>query len=58
MSVVDLGPVQAVIDRRFRVTVSVTIVWRLPKRPGWSWQAPTRRALERDEQAVDLSERR
>ncbi|GAA1328340.1 hypothetical protein GCM10009647_066510 [Streptomyces sanglieri] len=29
--------VQAVIDRRFRVTVSVTIVWRLPKRPGWSW---------------------
>ncbi|MFD0622134.1 hypothetical protein ACFQ2K_04230 [Streptomyces sanglieri] len=19
------------------MTVSVTIVWRLPKRPGWSW---------------------
>ncbi|WP_405669435.1 MULTISPECIES: winged helix-turn-helix domain-containing protein [unclassified Streptomyces] len=29
-------------------------VWRLLKRHGWSWQAPARRALERDEHAVEL----
>ncbi|MFF7535346.1 winged helix-turn-helix domain-containing protein, partial [Streptomyces bobili] len=26
-------------------------MWRLLKRHGWSWQAPARRALERDEHA-------
>ncbi|MFE9139576.1 winged helix-turn-helix domain-containing protein [Streptomyces sp. NPDC007355] len=30
------------------------MVWRLLKRHGWPWQAPVRRALERDEQAVEL----
>lgn len=29
-------------------------MWRLLKRHGWSWQAPARRALERDEHAVEL----
>ncbi|MFD3536993.1 winged helix-turn-helix domain-containing protein [Streptomyces sp. NPDC058661] len=29
-------------------------VWRRLKRHGWSWQAPARRALERDEHAVEL----
>ncbi|WP_406368132.1 winged helix-turn-helix domain-containing protein [Streptomyces sp. NBC_01546] len=33
---------------------SVTTVWRLLRRHGWSWQAPARRALERDEHAVEL----
>ncbi|MFE1050163.1 winged helix-turn-helix domain-containing protein [Streptomyces olivaceus] len=28
-------------------------MWRLSKRHGWSWQAPARRALERDEHAVE-----
>ncbi|WP_411142198.1 winged helix-turn-helix domain-containing protein [Streptomyces sp. x-80] len=46
--------VQAVIARRLRVSVSVATVWRLLKRRGWSWQAPARRALERDEHAVEL----
>ncbi|MFJ2900657.1 winged helix-turn-helix domain-containing protein [Streptomyces sp. NPDC087218] len=29
-------------------------MWRLLERHGWSWQAPARRALERDEHAVEL----
>ncbi|MFE6848705.1 winged helix-turn-helix domain-containing protein [Streptomyces sp. NPDC057686] len=28
-------------------------MWRLLKRHGWSWQAIARRALERDEHAVE-----
>ncbi|WP_033826117.1 winged helix-turn-helix domain-containing protein [Kitasatospora sp. MBT63] len=46
--------VQAVIGRRFRIRLSIATVWRLLKRHGWSWQAPARRALERDEHAVEL----
>jgi putative transposase len=46
--------VQTVIRRRLRLTLSVATVWRLLKRHGWSWQAPARRALERDEHAVEL----
>ncbi|MFD3873978.1 winged helix-turn-helix domain-containing protein [Streptomyces sp. NPDC058623] len=46
--------VQTVIRRRLRLTLSVPTVWRLLKRHGWSWQAPARRALERDEHAVEL----
>lgn len=34
--------------------LSVAAVWPLPKRHGWSWQAPARRALERDEHAMEL----
>ncbi|MFG2749576.1 winged helix-turn-helix domain-containing protein [Streptomyces xanthophaeus] len=49
-----LARVQAVIRRRLRLTLSVATVWRLLKRHGWSWQAPARRALERDEHAVEL----
>ncbi|MFE3629641.1 winged helix-turn-helix domain-containing protein [Streptomyces goshikiensis] len=49
-----LAQVQAVIRRRLWVSLSVATVWRLLKRHGWSWQAPARRALERDEHAVEL----
>ncbi|MDX3772432.1 MULTISPECIES: winged helix-turn-helix domain-containing protein, partial [unclassified Streptomyces] len=42
------------IRRRLRVSLSVATVWWLLKRYGWSWQAPARRALERDEHAVEL----
>ncbi|MEV7941905.1 winged helix-turn-helix domain-containing protein [Kitasatospora sp. NPDC088264] len=49
-----LARAQAVIGRRFRLTLSIATVWRLLKRHGWSWQAPARRALERDEDAVEL----
>ncbi|MFB7053555.1 winged helix-turn-helix domain-containing protein [Streptomyces vinaceus] len=40
-----LARVQTVIRGRLRLTLSVTTVWRLLKRHGWSWQAPARRAL-------------
>ncbi|MDQ1005798.1 transposase [Streptomyces sp. V4I23] len=49
-----LARVQTVIRRRLRLSLSVATVWRLLKRHGWSWQAPARRALERDEHAVEL----
>lgn len=52
-----LTRVQTVIRRRLRVSLSVATVWRLLKRHGWSWQAPARRALERDEHAVELWKR-
>ncbi|MFD3330984.1 winged helix-turn-helix domain-containing protein [Streptomyces sp. NPDC058701] len=35
-------------------SLSVATVRRLLKRHGWSWQAPARKALERDEHAVEL----
>lgn len=46
--------VQVVLRRRLRASLSVATVWRLLKRHGWSWQAPARRAPERDEHAVEL----
>jgi len=49
-----LARVQTVVDRRFRISLSVAGVWRLLQRHGWSWQSPARRALERDEGAVEL----
>ncbi|MFB7868141.1 winged helix-turn-helix domain-containing protein [Streptomyces sp. NPDC056069] len=49
-----LARAQAVIRRRLRVSLSLAAVWRLLKRHGWSWQAPARRALARDEHAVEL----
>ena len=49
--------VQALIYRRLRLSLSLATVWRLLKRHGWSWQAPARRALERDEHAVELWKR-
>lgn len=49
-----LARVQTVIRRRLRLSLSVATVWRLLRRHGWSWQAPARRALERDEHAVEL----
>ncbi|MEW2119967.1 winged helix-turn-helix domain-containing protein [Streptomyces sp. NPDC005474] len=49
-----LARVQTVMRRRLRLSLSVATVWRLLKRHGWSWQAPARRAPERDEHAVEL----
>ncbi|MFJ5811610.1 winged helix-turn-helix domain-containing protein [Streptomyces sp. NPDC093093] len=50
----DSGPGPDGVRRRLRVSLSVATVWRLLKRHGWSWQAPARRALERDEHTVEL----
>ncbi|MFK0224081.1 winged helix-turn-helix domain-containing protein [Streptomyces vinaceus] len=52
-----LARVQTVVHRRLHLTLSVATVWRMLKRHGWSWQAPARRALERDDHAVELWKR-
>ncbi|MEU1017739.1 winged helix-turn-helix domain-containing protein [Streptomyces sp. NPDC005898] len=38
--------------RRLKLRLSVATVRRMLKRHSWSWQAPARRALERDEHAA------
>lgn len=49
-----LARVKTLIGRLFHVSYTVEGTWRLLKRHGWSWQQPTRRAIERDDDAVDL----
>ncbi|TMU97993.1 winged helix-turn-helix domain-containing protein [Streptomyces sp. DASNCL29] len=46
-----LARVKTLIGRLFHVSYTVEGVGRLLKRHGWSWQ-PTRRAIERNEEAV------
>ncbi|MFB1048007.1 winged helix-turn-helix domain-containing protein [Streptomyces chrestomyceticus] len=46
--------IKEVIARKLGVTCSMAGVWRLMHRHGCSWQCPARRALERDEDAVEL----
>lgn len=46
--------IKEVIAPKLRITCSTAGVWRLMHRHGWSWQCPARRALERDEDAVEL----
>jgi len=49
-----LARIRAVIARKFHIDCSSASVWRLMHRHGWSWQSPARRAMERDEHAVEL----
>ncbi|WP_457756420.1 IS630 family transposase [Streptomyces mirabilis] len=49
-----LARVKKLIRRLFRISYTVEGTWRLLKRHGWSWQQPTRRAIERDDDAVEL----
>lgn len=49
-----LERVRTLIGRQFGVSCSIAGVWRRLHRHGWSWQSPARRALERDEHAVEL----
>ncbi len=46
--------VKTLIGRLFHVSYTVEGTWRLLKRRGWSWQQPARRAIERDDDAVEL----
>ncbi|MFJ6436203.1 winged helix-turn-helix domain-containing protein [Streptomyces sp. NPDC091416] len=48
---------KTVIGRLFHVSYTVEGTWRLLRRYGWSWQQPTRRAIERDDDAVELWKR-
>ena len=49
-----LARVKTLIGRLFHVSYTVEGTWRLLKRHGGSWQQPARRAIERDDDAVDL----
>ncbi|MFJ4866708.1 winged helix-turn-helix domain-containing protein [Streptomyces sp. NPDC088748] len=42
------------IGRLFHVSYMVKGTWLLLKRRGWSWQQPPRRAVERDDVAVEV----
>ncbi|MFD9223679.1 winged helix-turn-helix domain-containing protein [Streptomyces sp. NPDC060064] len=52
-----LTRVRTLIGRLFHVSYTVEGTWRLLKRHGWSWQQPARRAIERDDDAVELWKR-
>ncbi len=49
-----LARVKTLISRLFHVSYTVEGTWVLLKRHGWSWQQPARRAIERDDAAVEL----
>ncbi|MFF6904104.1 winged helix-turn-helix domain-containing protein [Streptomyces hydrogenans] len=49
-----LARIKALIGRRFHVSYTVQGVWKLMRRNGWSCQQPVRRAIERDDEAVEV----
>ncbi|MFD9882622.1 winged helix-turn-helix domain-containing protein [Streptomyces alboflavus] len=49
-----LARIKALIGRLFRASYTVEGTWRLLKRHGWSCQQPARRAIERDDDAVEV----
>ncbi|GLW58881.1 hypothetical protein Kpho01_68910 [Kitasatospora phosalacinea] len=49
-----LARIKTVIGRRFHVSYTVQGVWKLLRRNGWSCQQPVRRAIGRDEDAVEV----
>ncbi|MFD4034225.1 winged helix-turn-helix domain-containing protein [Streptomyces sp. NPDC058637] len=50
----DAGPGEDADRAVFHVSYTVEGTWWLLKRHGWSWQQPARRAIERDDEAVEL----
>ncbi|RZU36684.1 transposase [Streptomyces sp. BK022] len=49
-----LARIKTLIGRLFHVSYTVEGTWRLLKRRRWSWQQPARRAIERDDDAVEV----
>ncbi|MFJ8133408.1 winged helix-turn-helix domain-containing protein [Streptomyces hydrogenans] len=49
-----LARIKTLIGRMFHVSYTVEGTWLLLKRHGWSWQQPARRAIERDDAAVEV----
>ncbi|MFF7888389.1 winged helix-turn-helix domain-containing protein [Streptomyces sp. NPDC020794] len=49
-----LARIKMLIGRLFHISYTVEGTWRLLKRQGWSWQQPARRAIERDDSAVEV----
>ncbi|WP_425526092.1 IS630 family transposase [Streptomyces mirabilis] len=48
-----LARIKTLIGRLFHVSYTVEGTWQLLRRHGWSWQQPARRAIERDDEAVE-----
>nr|WP_268874162.1 winged helix-turn-helix domain-containing protein [Streptacidiphilus melanogenes] len=48
-----LARIKTLIGRRFHVPFTVQGVWKLMRRNGWPCQQPVRRAIERDDGAVE-----
>jgi transposase len=42
-----------VIRKEFRVRYAVGHIWKLLRRSGWSCQVPEKRAIQRDEEAIE-----
>lgn len=49
-----LARIRTLIGRLFHVSYTVEGAWQLLKRHGWSWQQPASRAIERDDEAVEV----
>ncbi|MFD7880238.1 winged helix-turn-helix domain-containing protein [Streptomyces sp. NPDC059766] len=49
-----LARIKTLIGRLFHVSYTVEGTGLLLKRHGWSWQQPARRAIERDDAAVEM----
>lgn len=49
-----LARAKTLIGRLFHVSYTVEGTWALLRRHGWSWQQPARRAMERDDSAIEL----
>ncbi|MFJ6636693.1 winged helix-turn-helix domain-containing protein [Streptomyces sp. NPDC091376] len=49
-----LARIKTLIGRLFHVSYTVEGTWQLLKRHGWSWQQPARRAIDRDDDAVEV----
>jgi putative transposase len=49
-----LGRIKTLIGRLFHVGYTVEGTWKLLRRHGWSCQVPARRAVERDEDAIEV----
>nr|WP_030186530.1 winged helix-turn-helix domain-containing protein [Streptomyces sp. NRRL S-813] len=49
-----LKRVKLLIGRMFHVGYTIQGVWKLLRRHGWTAQVPVRRALERDEEAIEV----
>ncbi|WP_435843414.1 IS630 family transposase [Streptomyces hirsutus] len=48
-----LARIKALIGQLFHVSYTIEGTWLLLRRHGWSWQQPARRAIERDDEAVE-----
>jgi len=53
-----LGRVARLIEKHFGVSYHPGHVWRVMRRAGWSCQKPVRRAVERDEVAIERWKKR